>query len=102
MTKTRFPWLPAGAVAVAGAAVVASYVIPVLAQDLPPGNGKELVQNICGGCHDLTPITDSVGFSKEDWTTVVEAMISMGAGIKAEQIPVITDYLAKNFPPKKK
>ena len=102
MTKTRFPWMAAAAVGVAGAAVVASYVVPVLAQDLPAGPGKEMVQDICGSCHDLAPITDSIGFSKEDWTTVVQAMISMGAPIKAEQIPVITDYLAKNFPPKKK
>ena len=101
MTKTRFPWMAASAVGIAGAAVVASYVGPVLAQELPPGPGKEMVQDICGSCHDLTPITDSIGFSKEDWTTVVQAMISMGAGIKAEQIPVITEYLAKNFPPKK-
>ena len=102
MSNTRYPWMAAAAVGVAGAAVVASYVLPVLAQDLPAGNGKELVQNICGGCHDLTPITDSVGFSKEDWTTVVEAMISMGANIKPEQVAVITDYLAKSFPPKQK
>ena len=102
MTKTRFPWMAAGAVAIAGAAVAAAYVLPALAQDLPPGNGKELVQNICGGCHDLTPITDSLGFSKEDWNTVVEAMISMGANIKPEQVAVITDYLAKSFPPKQK
>jgi virginiamycin B lyase len=101
MTKKNFPWMAACTVAIAGAAVMASYVLPVLAQDLPPGNGKEMVQTICGGCHDLTPITDSVGFSKEDWNTVVEAMISMGASIKPEQIAVITDYLAKNFPPKK-
>ena len=32
MTKNRFPWLPAGVVAVAGAAVVASYVVPALEQ----------------------------------------------------------------------
>jgi len=102
MTKTRFSWMAAGAAGVAGAAVVAAYVVPALAQDLPAGPGKDLVQNICGSCHDFTPITDSIGFSKEDWTTVVEAMISMGAPIKSEQIPVITDYLAKNFPPKKK
>ncbi len=102
MTKSSFPWLPASVVAVAGAAVVASYVVPVLAQDLPAGQGREVVVNICGSCHELDYITNSIGFSREDWNTVVESMISMGATIKPEQVPVITDYLAKAFPPKQK
>ena len=102
MTKNRFPWLPAGVVAVAAAAVVASYVVPALAQDLPAGPGREVVANVCSSCHELDYITNSIGFSKQDWNTVVEAMISMGASIKPEQVAVITDYLAKAFPPKQK
>ena len=87
--------------AMAGAAAVAA-VIPALAQDLPNGNGKEVVQTICSGCHDLEPISSSGGFSREDWEAVVQSMIAMGATIKPEQVSVITDYLAQNFPPKKK
>jgi virginiamycin B lyase len=71
------------------------------AQALPEGKGKDTVQAICTGCHDLSPITDSIGFSKADWEIVVKSMIDMGATIKAEQIPEITDYLATAFPPKK-
>ena len=95
--------MAAGTVAVAGAAIVASYIVPVLAQqDLPAGPGREVVANICSGCHELDYITNSVGFSREDWNTVVESMISMGATIKPEQVPVITEYLSKAFPPKQK
>jgi virginiamycin B lyase len=77
-------------------------ILPALAQDLPNGNGRDMVQMICSGCHDLSPITDSVGFTRQDWETVVKSMIDMGATIKPEQVSVIANYLAANFPPKPK
>jgi cytochrome c5 len=95
MTKTEFPRLAAAAVAVAAA------VVPAFAQSLPDGKGKEQVQMICTGCHDLSPITEG-GFSKEDWNAVVQSMIQMGADIKPDQVVVLTEYLATNFPPKAK
>jgi len=101
MTKREFPKIAAAAVALSGAAA-AVLVAPALAQNLPDGNGKEVVQTICTACHDLSPITDAGGFSRADWETVVKSMIDMGAEIKAEQIPLIAGYLAANFPPKPK
>jgi len=97
MTKTKF-----SRIAVTAAAIAAAAAIPALADDLPNGNGKDTVQTICSGCHDLEPITSSGGFSKEDWTAVVQSMIAMGATIKPEEASAITAYLAQNFPPKKK
>jgi virginiamycin B lyase len=99
MTKTENPWIAAAAMAVACAATAVVY--PALAQDLPDGNGKEIVQTICTSCHDLEPITSS-GFSKDDWDLVVKNMIMMGASLKAEQAVLVTNYLATNFPPKPK
>ena len=99
MTKTNFPGIAAIAIS---AAALGSLATVALAQSLPPGNGKEVVETVCGGCHDLSPITDSVGFSREDWDMVVQSMIAMGAAIKPEQVSVITTYLAQNFPPKPK
>jgi len=94
MTKRHFPKL-----AISGAAALAAMVAPVLAQNLPDGNGKDVVERICSGCHDLSPITDA-GFSRQDWETVVKSMIDMGATISPEQAAVITNYLAANFPVK--
>jgi virginiamycin B lyase len=73
-----------------------------LAQTLPGGDGKEVVEKICAGCHDLDPITESQGGTREDWDMVVKSMIDMGADIKPEQAALITTYLAQNFPPKQK
>lgn len=73
-----------------------------LAQTLPNGDGKEVVEKICAGCHDLDPITGSQGGTRDDWDMVVKDMIAMGADIKPEQAALITTYLAQNFPPKPK
>ena len=94
MTKTAFAWT-------AAAIMSAALAFPVFAQ-LPNGDGREVVRMVCAGCHDLSPITGSDGFSKEDWEIVVKSMINMGARIKPEDIPLITTYLAQAFPPKPK
>lgn len=101
MSKTEIPWIAAAAMAISGAAALVSAATLALAQDLPNGNGKEVVQTICTGCHDLEPITGT-GFTKEDWEIVVKSMIDMGATIKPEEVALITNYLATNFPPKPK
>lgn len=73
-----------------------------LAQSLPSGDGKDVVEKVCAGCHDLDPITSSEGGTHDDWDMVVKSMIAMGADIKPEQAVLITNYLAQNFPPKPK
>ena len=101
MTKREFPHLAAAALALSAAVAATAAVVPAFAQSLPDGKGKEQVQMICTGCHDLSPITEG-GFSKEDWNTVVQSMIQMGADIKPDQVVVLAEYLAMNFPPKPK
>ena len=100
MTKTEFP-RTAAAMAMSVAAAVVAVAYPAFAQNLPDGNGKEVVETVCTACHDLSPITES-GFSREDWDMVVKNMILMGAPLKAEQAALVTNYLAANFPPKPK
>ena len=97
MFQTRFQ-IAAGAIVLSGLAAVTA----ATAQNLPAGNGKEMVEMICQGCHDLSPITTSIGFSRADWETVVKSMVDMGADIKPDQATVIVNYLATNFPPKQK
>jgi virginiamycin B lyase len=101
MTKRKFSKIAAAAITMTGAALVATVIPPALAQNLPDGNGKEMVEMVCTACHDLSAITDS-GFSRDDWELVVKNMIDMGAAIKPEQVSVIANYLAANFPPKPK
>jgi len=102
MTKRELPKIITATIIMSGVAALTALLAPAFAQNLPNGNGREVVETICSGCHDLSPITDAVGFSRQDWETVVKSMIDMGADIKPEQVSVIANYLAANFPPKPK
>ena len=80
----------------------AALVLPALAQSqLPNGNGKQIVETQCTVCHELLRITNA-GHTRDEWDNVVHNMIMMGAVLKPEQISVVTNYLASNFPPKAK
>jgi len=76
-------------------------ISPALAQtsSLPDGPAKQTVETACAACHALTQVTGA-GHSPEDWDAVVRKMVAAGAEVRADQIPIIVDYLAKNFPPK--
>jgi competence protein ComEA len=67
------------------------------AQDLPPGKGKELVENTCGSCHGLDVIVAQHA-TKDGWASIVDYMVSRGATGTPAEIQTIVDYLAKNFP----
>ena len=69
----------------------------VQAQDLPPGKGKDLVENSCGSCHGLDVVV-SQHATKDGWASIVDYMVSRGATGTPQEIATIVDYLAKNFP----
>ena len=64
---------------------------------LPDGNGKETIQMACGSCHALTTVTNA-GHNRQEWTSVLNMMVTAGAPVPKDQIATVTDYLAKNFP----
>jgi mono/diheme cytochrome c family protein len=65
-------------------------------QGLPAGKGQEIVQQNCAGCHVLKVVTSKKA-SKQQWSTLVDQMISRGAEVPDEEIETVVDYLAKNF-----
>ena len=69
------------------------------ATQLPDGEGKQLVADVCAACHSLDDVTKQ-SLDKEGWKDVVQRMVANGASIDDKQVPVITEYLAKNFGPK--
>lgn len=69
-------------------------------QELPEGDGVRVVRMRCIGCHEADLIV-SQRLSREGWVREVEKMIRWGATVKDEEKPVIVDYLAKNFGPRK-
>lgn len=67
------------------------------APDLPPGDGKAIVQRACVGCHALKVVT-SKRATPEQWSALVNQMISRGAEVEDDEIESLVDYLSKNFP----
>src|SRR5262245_66313341 len=60
---------------------------------LPEGAGKELVQTTCSKCHGLNLVTNSGGYSKQEWDQLASSMVQL----PKDQHEAITSYLAKNF-----
>lgn len=64
-------------------------------QQLPEGEGKQLVQNLCTACHETNLITRSSGYSREDWQELIQSMVNLSGNSAGE---TITKYLATHFP----
>ena len=67
---------------------------------LPPGKGKAIVQRTCVSCHALKVVTTKRA-TKEQWSAVINLMLSKGADLDDDEVDVVVDYLAKNFGPAK-
>jgi mono/diheme cytochrome c family protein len=81
------------------AAMLAS--VPLWAQQAPAeppaGPGLELIQRSCISCHDIYMIT-SKRKTPEQWAEVMDLMAARGAEVTPEEMQIIEEYLAKNFP----
>ena len=64
---------------------------------LPDGPGKDLVQGICSGCHQVREIQRSLGYTREGWNELIASMVDMKAA--PDQHKEVLDYLAQHFPP---
>jgi len=65
---------------------------------LPPGNGQAIVQQKCSTCHALKVVTGKKA-SRQQWSTIVDQMITRGADVPDDDIDTLVDYLSKNFAP---
>ena len=66
---------------------------------LPDGQGKDVVQRICGQCHAVEVFT-SRGNTREGWSQIVTEMISRGAQGSDDEFGTVVEYLTNNLPPK--
>jgi mono/diheme cytochrome c family protein len=67
--------------------------------ELKPGPGRDQVMGYCVMCHSVDYIQmNSVFMNRQVWDAEVTKMIkAYGAQVPADQIPVVVDYLAKNY-----
>ena len=72
--------------------------MPVPAQNLPDGPGKDAFAGVCSECHSLDRAT-SQKKTPAGWQATVDSMLAKGATASKEQLEAIVNYLAKNFGP---
>ena len=65
---------------------------------LPEGDGKKVLQAACTACHGLDGVV-RLHLDKPGWEGLVSSMVSNGAQVDAKDMPVLIDYLVKNFGP---
>src|SRR6266496_5432065 len=75
--------------------------LPAGSQELPDGEGKELVAAQCNSCHPFHARVGA-GYTATGWRTVMRMMTNHGVTLPADQAATITEYLSKNFPEKAK
>ena len=66
---------------------------------LKEGEGKPLVEANCSMCHSLDYIQmNSTFLDRKGWEASVNKMIKvMGAPIRPDDVPLIVDYLNRNY-----
>src|SRR6266498_1456673 len=83
------------------AAAVLCFALPAQGQELPEGDGKDLVTAHCNSCHPFYARVGA-GYTATGWRTVMRMMANHGVTLPADQAATITEYLSKNFPEKDK
>ena len=90
LSKWSVHWLLV-TIALAGVAFAAG-------QDLPDGEGKEVIEGKCGSCHPLATAVQIRG-DQERWKAIVLKMVEYGAPIKEPETAIAVDYLSRHFGP---
>jgi hypothetical protein len=67
---------------------------------LPDGPGKDVVERMCVGCHDMKTVT-SKHQTQDEWAQTVDDMVSRGANGSDEDIDKVVKYLSAHFGPVK-
>ena len=70
---------------------------PSFSQELPPGEGKQLVESLCVSCHPASRIAQSGGYdTAEEWRALMASMLALADA----QADTMAAYLAEHFPAK--
>lgn len=64
---------------------------------LPGGPGKDETVKLCSQCHELER-SFSLRQDRDSWQGTMNKMVSLGLQAKDEDMRLVVDYLAKNFP----
>ena len=60
--------------------------------------GEQILNESCVSCHDLRPLQVQA-LDAGGWTKMVNSMIEKGAPVKADDLPVVVEYLTAAYGP---
>ena len=60
--------------------------------------GEQILNGACLSCHDTRHV-DTQALDEAGWTKIVKAEIGQGAAVKADEVPVLIDYLVRSHGP---
>jgi cytochrome c oxidase cbb3-type subunit 3 len=66
---------------------------------LPEGVGKDVTQKVCGSTCHPPDIIMGKGRTRDQWTAVVNTMVSRGAKASTAELTEISEYLTSHFGP---
>ena len=66
---------------------------------LPEGPNRDLVEGVCGSCHDIEMVVIN-GRSEARWDGTIDEMTGYGLRISPAERALILKYLATYLPPK--
>ena len=66
---------------------------------LPAGPNRELVEAVCGSCHDIEMVAIN-GRSEERWHLTIDEMVGYGLRLSPSDRALILRYLATYLPAK--
>ncbi|HUE87595.1 MAG TPA: hypothetical protein VMO26_16085 [Vicinamibacterales bacterium] len=81
--------------ALAGAALLSA---PAVAQELPPGPGRDIVAKRCITCHEADLLTQQ-RLTRAGWTRSVDKMVRWGAVVESDERDQMLGYLSAHFAP---
>jgi len=67
-------------------------------QDSSTEAGERILNAACLTCHDHRPV-DTQALDEPGWTKIVKAEVDRGAKLKAEDVPVLVDFLVRHHGP---
>ena len=79
-------------------AAAGALIVPLRAQDLPPGSGRDVITARCVACHQ-TDLISQQRLSLAAWGRELDKMVRWGAQVDAVDRDPLLDYLAAHFAP---
>jgi len=79
--------------------VVALFSWTATAQSLPEGPGKDVVETICGLCHEAASAVIGKQWTRAEWDLKVVEMLQEEPDVTKEERATIIEYLSTHFRP---